>query len=141
MFRKSTALMFMLVMTLLITLKHPVLGYCMCERMYVAGDISCPVKDSAACSCCENSDDTEPCDDCMKHLNIDVGSFLWSGIDELPVGSENITPPLLFASIVDFDLTHRFLNTPLDTRGDPPLGLNASDSSAPIFLRNSALRL
>lgn len=41
MFRQFTAIAFMAVMTLLITLKHPVLGYCICLDAYFTGACQC----------------------------------------------------------------------------------------------------
>lgn len=41
MFRKFSAIAFMMVMALLITLKHPVLGYCICIDSYFAGNCVC----------------------------------------------------------------------------------------------------
>ena len=46
MLRKTTAMIFMLVMAMLITLKHPVLGYCLCLDSYFTGDCVCQVEKS-----------------------------------------------------------------------------------------------
>ena len=163
MLRKITAVIFMLVMALLITLKHPVLGYCLCLDAYFTGDCVCQVEkpaapavsqDSAstcpsACANCalqvenENSVDTDsqplPCDDCTKHLNLDVGDFVWQSTAYVPADTGFWLPlPAAFApDAVQFSLVLK--DTPMSIRGGPPPGL--IDDGLPLYLRHSVLRL
>ncbi len=48
MIRKLTAVMFLMVMALLITLKNPVLGYCLCLDAYFTGDCVCQVEEATS---------------------------------------------------------------------------------------------
>ena len=113
----------------------------MCEGVYVTGDISCAVETDSNCLNCANKESTEPCEDCMKHLKVDVADFIWNGLSEPPLDAEDILQPLLFLPLGDHHITDLFLTNPLNTRGPPPPGVNSSDSRSPIFLRNSTLRL
>ncbi|MBK1830832.1 hypothetical protein JIN77_08855 [Verrucomicrobiaceae bacterium R5-34] len=158
--RKISAVAFMLVMTLLITLKHPVLGYCLCLNSYFTGDCTCEVVQTsqtapsgANCSsCCTDDHGIEsidiakmtPCDDCTQRLDLNVGDFVWNTTVQLPSDDQDQfndltqpnTDPLLLASI--FSPGH----API--RGDPPpLAALASEpyQGFPIYLRHSVLRL
>jgi hypothetical protein len=155
MFRKCTALAFMLVMTLLITLKHPVLGYCLCLDSYFTGDCVCQAEkksadptakqDSPCPSCCstseaENNEDIPaptPCDDCTEHLLVDVGDFVWNVSDDVPSDTETflLTPTFDLCSV---QLPLASLHTTASARGDPPPGQN---DGVPIYLRHRVLRL
>ena len=165
MLRKTTAVIFMLVMTLLIALKHPVLGYCLCLNSYFTGDCVCQVEKSqpdntsaakekatSPCpSCCASSETVEtdndqdtpvepiPCDDCTEHLNIDVGDFVWQSSDKVPSDSElTVALPISIAAL-ELNLPIASYYSPMSIRGDPPPGLY--DTALPLYLKHSVLRL
>lgn len=165
MFRKLSAVMFMLVMALLITLKHPVLGYCICLDAYFTGDCVCETQKKESVStlkngesphpqCCSNciTDESEtdsssatnnpsPCDDCTKHLNIDVDDFVWNASDQLPSDANDF--PSLASNFSDqgAELPTTSVDTALPIRGDPPPELVQYDTDLPLYLRHSVLRL
>lgn len=170
MIRRFTAFTFLLVMALTITLKHPVLGYCMCLDSYFTGACECQVvtvtvkvtespessADANCPSCCsasscetssesiecsDISEESAPCDDCVKQLVIDVGEFIWHGSDKLPIDVATTLPPTLLLS-PEFDLllaANFSYYTPMSIRGDPPLGIYHSD--LPHYLSHSVMRL
>jgi len=152
MLRNISAVTFMLVMTLLITLKHPVLGYCLCVNSYFTGDCSCELTKQAdlqsstcADNCCSSaqveSEKPAPCDDCTKRLNIDVSDFVWNASDQLPELDQHEFPnPAVY-----FTDSHLFTaltavpaNAPI--RGDPPPWIDLDTSQGlPIYIRHSVL--
>ena len=155
MFRKFTASAFLLVMGLLIALKHPTLGYCLCVDSYFAGSCDCrtelPLKtassDDAACSgCCPSSAygsktagfaAQDPCTDCEDVLMIDVGDFLWHGSTEVHEAGDSIATTPAFAQAA-YQLPKALLKSAISARGDPPPTLGAG---IPLYLRHSVLRL
>ncbi len=154
-------MVFLLMMALLIILKHPVLGYCLCLDSYFTGDCSCQVEQAtpAAASetstpscpnCCDEAcanrlqeapspKDPAPCDDCKKHLNVDVGEFVWQGSDNIPTDNNSWVPlPASFAPDAEqFPVV--LIDTPVSIRSGPPPGMIGDD--LPLYLRLSALRL
>ncbi len=149
MLRKISAVIFMLVMAMVITLKHPVLGYCLCLDTYFAGNCLCqsavPTPEQSTCQgCCSTSDTSEdniptPCDDCMQSLSIDTDDFVWD--NSYKISSEHGSPAPFFAT--NQFLTWRELaGTAIAIRGSPP---SEEDhplrNRAPIYIRHSALRL
>lgn len=100
--RKLTASTCMLVMALLITLKHPVLGYCLCLDSYFTVNCVCVEEDTPqnTCNgCCDTSHTQNthhspqkptPCDDCTEHLTIDVGQFVWNSTNDIPADAESL---------------------------------------------------
>ncbi|MBT8044633.1 MAG: hypothetical protein KJO79_06760 [Verrucomicrobiae bacterium] len=163
MLRKSSALMFMMAMALLIALKHPVLGYCLCLDSYFAGNCACQMttvdQDTSAPqshSCCIDCSDhiaastdsstveqkpLAPCNDCKEHFKIDVGDFVWQSTDKLSddTGASNTTtashPPGSF-SLQAQTLVHN----QSAIRGDPP-SMSCRDGEIPLYLRHLVLRL
>ena len=142
MLRRSTALSFMLVMTLLITLKHPVLGYCLCIGEYVSMDCACEVEIKPVCTNCDspscNTETPSPCDDCFSGLNIDVGDFVW----------ENITPPtyrldesIKNSSVIPLASFNSIKVNNLYILDRPPSIALRSSITVPIYLRHMALLL
>jgi hypothetical protein len=164
MYRKFTAMAFILVMAMAITLKHPVLGYCLCVDAYFTGDCQCQAEQAAkptvnessssnCANCCgvetvaknqpatENKPSTSslPCDDCVKQLVVEVGDYVWHGSDQLPADSEFPIPHLPFA-LADLSWSsHLTFYAPMSIRGDPPPGLH--DSDIPHYLSHSVMRL
>lgn len=158
-FRKFTALTFMLVMTLLITLKHPVLGYCLCLDAFFAGDCVCQVdtktitpdsqvKESGCCSSCETAPaeavsselaEQTPCNGCTEHLNIDVGDFIWQNTQYVSTDDSLTAPsPVSFEpQSLAYPKSHYSPTTPI--RGGPPPGHLAH--LPPLYLRLAVLRL
>lgn len=165
MLQKTTAVLFMLVMALLITLKHPVLGYCLCLDSYFTGNCVCQFtppqprdnsaveeKTGSACpGCCANSVTSEPdhkqgapvepvpCDNCTKHLNIDVGDFVWQSSDKIPLATETTSAIPYNFTIQEFKHASASHGNSMSIRGDPPPGLYAI--ALPLYLRLSVLRL
>jgi hypothetical protein len=158
MLRKTTAVMFMLVMALLITLKHPVLGYCLCLDSYFTGDCVCQVekpqtvsdaKEPAApcpnCASCEAEINTNqnspvkpvPCDDCTEHLNIDVGDFVWQSTDQVPDNAEMLIPFPDYLAATTVQIPSISVGTTMQIRGSPPFRWQ----NIPIYLRHSVLIL
>ncbi len=151
MFRKTTAVMFIAVMAMLIALKHPVLGYCLCLDSYIAGDCVCEVEkpatdsashDSSCNTCCSETEShndpaSSPCDDCTQHLMVDVGDFVWQVSDKIPSDTETLLPPHDF-DLRSVQLPLASLHTTAPARGDPSPGLTGR---TPIYLRHSVLRL
>ncbi|MGB0990916.1 MAG: hypothetical protein ACPG32_00430 [Akkermansiaceae bacterium] len=164
MLRKVSAVTLLLVMTLLITLKHPVLGYCLCVDSFFAGDCSCEVAQKAqkktssatqSCShCCQETAcntpadgslaPAAPCDDCSKRLSIDVDDFVWNGTVQVPNdpqllddGSSHYGADLVFSGAQ----APAFASGPI--RGDPPPHSVAIPAypGLPVYLRYSVLRL
>jgi len=157
--RKISAIAFMLVMTLLITLKHPVLGYCLCLDAYFTGDCTCQtvqqtttIQDPVAPCCASCAAETQadptsqdeagekaPCDECTHYFNLDVGDFLWDGSDQVPAGLETLAlnTPAYPPSIV-LAYSPRF-STAAPIRGDPPP--ETLIDSVPLYLRHLVLRL
>jgi len=157
--RKISAVTFMLVMTLLITLKHPVLGYCLCLDAYFTGDCTCQTIQQATTSqdpvspCCascaaetQNDQTTQseagkqaPCDECTHYLNLDVGDFLWDSSDQVSDGLAALaldTPA--YQPSIELALSPRFsMAAPI--RGDPPPRILID--SVPLYLRHLVLRL
>lgn len=153
-------------MTMVITLKHPVLGYCLCLDAYFTGDCKCQLEQAAkptdqpttaeassskCTSCCgteaadhkktttEKQKPTEPCDDCVKQLIVDVGDYVWHGSDQLPVASEFTIPPFSYSIIELSSPSNLAFYSPVSIRGDPPPGLH--DSDIPHYLSHSVMRL
>ncbi len=164
MLRKLTAVMFMLVMALLITLKHPVLGYCMCLDSYFSGDCVCQFEKSKSngpptagtaekestsppCSSCCASCETDtsqdspaeptPCDDCTEHLNVDVGDFVWQSTDQVPDNAETLIPFPVYLTTSTLQVPSTPVGTTMQIRGSPPLRWQ----NIPIYLKHSVLRL
>lgn len=148
--RNMLAVMFFAVMAMLIALKHPVLGYCLCIDSYYAGDCVCAVDTpttatppcSSSCSTCETSAgqdaaSPEPCSDCTQLLLVNVGDFVWHASDDIP--SDSATP----LTSPEYDLCSKPLpmasqHSTIRNRGDPPPDLF---SGTPLYLRNLVLRL
>lgn len=158
MLRKTSAVLFLLVMTLVITLKHPVLGYCLCLDAYFTGDCICETTKNAtsapastACQgCCSTNDHAEyvtpvPCGDCTKQLSIDTGDFVWNGSDISPDSeTSGISDPGAFSTGDYFCVsqTTPFMSGPI--RGDPPPVTHIpllSSQSLPLYLKLAVLRL
>ena len=162
MIRKFSAAIFILVMALLITLKHPVLGYCLCLNTYFTGDCVCKIEHKApsasqkkdpvdlpdCCSSCDLAANQEsppsdpsspPCDDCTEHFSIDVGDFVWSSPNEVPSDTETFTP----VSFAKYDhlgaFSNPFNNLPYPYWESPPEV--TFHQSTPLYLRHSVLRL
>ena len=144
--------MFMLVMALLITLKHPVLGYCMCLDSYFSGDCVCQVEEtksndtspsSGCCASCETDTSQEsptaptPCDDCTEHLNVDVGDFVWQITDPVPDNAQTLIPFPTYLTSSDLHVPSNPVGTTMQIRGSPPLRWQ----NIPLYLRHSVLRL
>lgn len=150
-------------MTMLITLKHPVLGYCLCLDSYFAGDCVCEnetsptisgidTKQSCCSSCGESSSQGEfeapivsspttvdPCDGCTEHWNVDVGEFVWNHSDDTPAAPEFLEPPVaIFADEAIFD-TLKQVASVAPIRGDPPPRLR--NTTIPLYLRHAEMRL
>lgn len=162
MLRKTSAATFLIVMTLLIMLKHPVLGYCFCMDTYFASDCDCAcelvekpkAQPTDTSDCCESgscpmsspSDSEEapcnpesPCDNCTKHVSIDVGDFLWQNSSEVPSDTElwvAITPLVP----ADLDFADTSLPASISIRGKPPI-VDCLAYSIPLYLRLGVLRL
>lgn len=152
MLRKVSAVTFMLVMAMVITLKHPVLGYCLCLDTYFAGNCVCaptgPTAENTGChGCCSTSETEgnqapEPCEDCTNPLSIDTGDFVWDGSHKIPSenSSENPANTLLFST--EQSLTFQELtDAHMAIRGSPPPIDITLSTSVPIYLRHSVLRL
>lgn len=142
MFRKPAALMFIMVMTLLVTMKHPVLGYCICNNSYNTSETTSPSEPSGSCLCCTHeAGNTDPCEDCSMSISLDVGDFLWSTSldDDAHTVSVNSPSPSLPNLLSSGELPRNVCSRVLDTRDTPPPGVNASDENLPIFLRHSVL--
>lgn len=138
MFRKSSALMFMLVMTLLIALKHPVLGYCLCSDAYITSSSSCFSNEASPCSGCSEIKTNvapEPCTDCVEHFSIDVDDFLWEASDDSTDTTKRVELPLVQYPSFDNIARNAYIYSPTAIRGDPPPGVNENDISSPILLR------
>ena len=158
---------FILVMAMVITLKHPVLGYCLCLDAYFTSDCKCSFEQAAkpsvnestpsnCSSCCgtEAADNHQattekntsnppnssvPCDDCVKQLVVEVGDYVWHGSGQLPASSEFPIPNTPFAT-KDLSWTSNLtFYSPLSIRGDPPPRLH--DSDIPHRLSHSVMRL
>ena len=165
MFRKFSALALLLVMTTIITLQHPVLGYCLCLDAYFTGDCNCQIVLSAsetaedhstettANGCCASCNSqaklastpsalpkalSPPCTDCIKSLILDVGCFHWDSMDHAPDASEAAKSMAMPAQIDDSPFTADFF-APTAIRGDPPPVVQCSN--LPIYLRLGVLRL
>jgi hypothetical protein len=167
MFRKFTAMTFILVMAMVITLKHPVLGYCLCLDAYFTSDCKCQFEQaeqaakpsvnestpSNCSSCCGTeavdnhqatteknpSDSSLPCDDCVKQLVVEVGDYVWHGSGQLPANSEFPIPNIPFATKHLSWSSNLTFYSPMSIRGDPPPGLH--DSDIPHYLSHSVMRL
>ena len=157
MLHKFTAIAFFCVMTLLVTLKHPVLGYCFCVDAYFTGDCVCQLdKETQATTleptcpsgCCasvltdnsseNHSESQKPCDDCTTHLFVDVGDFVWHSSVDVPSDTELPYTPVLTA-IETMWVGHGSFPMPDSIRGDPPPLI--CQYSSPIYLRHRVLRL
>jgi hypothetical protein len=155
--RNMLAVMFFAVMAMLIALKHPVLGYCLCIDSYYAGDCVCAVDTPttatsscpSSCSTCpstcstyetstgQDADSPAPCSDCTQVLLVNVGDFVWHASDDIP--SDSATP----LTSPEYDLCSKPLpmasqHSTIRNRGDPPPDLL---SGTPLYLRNLVLRL
>jgi len=157
MLRKTTAVTFMLVMTLLITLKHPVLGYCLCLDSYFAGDCVCQAEETpvtsdimstSCCSSCQANEVAEadsepiptvpsPCDDCTEHLNVDVDDFVWESTDQVPDNAETLIPFPAYLATTTLQIPNVPIGTTMQIRGSPPFRWQ----NIPIYLRHSVLIL
>jgi len=156
MLRKTTAVMFMLVMALLITLKHPVLGYCLCLDSYFTGDCVCQTEETpvasdmpkSCCSSCQANEVTKtdsdsipsipaPCDDCTEHLNIDVDDFVWQSTDQVPDNAATLIPFPAYLATTTLQTPSIPVGTTMPIRGSPPFRWQ----NIPIYLRHSVLRL
>jgi len=154
MFRKTSATVLLLVMTMIITLQHPVLGYCICIDDFFTADCACevepaPPKQISSCStdCCESSEMTEqqlpsPCDDCNESLTIETGDFLWANANQFtPDNSEEVidSSPILPS---DELLSWQSLTAgAIQIRGSPPPDYSPQPSRLPIYLKHQAFRL
>ena len=164
MHRKISAIAFMVVMTLLITLKHPVLGYCLCLDSYFTGGCTCGTAqpnpqptsglknatESCCTSCGSNSAgkahsdtfaavSTDPCDDCTEYFNLEVGDFLWDATDDVSGESIFSVPASQVYPQSMMLAESSIFSTAAPIRGDPPPGTLCD--SVPIYLRHSVLRL
>ncbi|BDS05159.1 hypothetical protein NT6N_01990 [Oceaniferula spumae] len=160
MLRKITAVLFLLVMALLITLKHPVLGYCLCLNSYFTGDCICEVSKKSAftpvssecAECCSGLDlaqsetiKPKPCDDCSKRLSVEVNDFVWTATDELPDASQGVhldTPSYGAHDAIFASQLATLTCGPI--RGDPPpqeFSAPAHSQGLPLYLRHSVLIL
>jgi hypothetical protein len=151
--------MFMLVMALVVTLKHPVLGYCLCLDSYFTGDCVCQSEEAPTtsdslttfcCSSCEANEaavvetDSEsipgiptPCDDCTEHLNVDVGDFVWHSSDQVPDNAETLIPFPAYLATTTLQIPTVPVGTTMQIRGSPPIRWQ----NIPIYLRHSVLRI
>lgn len=149
----------MLVMTLLITLKHPVLGYCLCLDAYFANNCLClpekathkPTPASKPAyqeNCCSSTtasteispEKQEPCEDCVELLALDVGDFVWKNTSPSPSDTEfhHLLPPAAFADKYLSPATASE-HSVAAIRGSPPPDLYSG--MPPLYLRHSVLRL
>lgn len=141
--------MFMIVMTLLIALKHPVLGYCICLDSY-STTACCPIEEAKILACCDDANHSDesplhhdeiPCDDCFQSFNVDVGDFFWNSTNDVPDAemSDLAASSFTNSSRESYPLTVFSIGLP--ARGDPPPGVNESSTASPLYLKHSVLRL
>lgn len=158
--RKLPALAFLLVMITLITLRLPVLSYCLCQETIKAGDCGCEISaqqatdpvpaavpNSGCSGCCsqqipENTapepitTTQSPCNDCIKLLTFDPGDFQSMDSCNSPQKSQLTTPvswpPSPFLSLVNPSC----LLKQSSPRGDP-----YPPPSPPLYLSLGVLRL
>jgi len=141
---------------MLITLKHPVLGYCLCLDAYFAGDCVCQTEEAPAVSdlltsCCPSCQANEmaetnsesvpsvpvPCDDCTEHFNVDVGDFVWQSTDQVPDNAQTLIPFPAYLATATLHTPSVSVGTTMQIRGSPPLRWQ----NIPIYLKHSVLRL
>lgn len=154
MHRKILALSFLLVMTMVIALKHPVLGYCACLNSYFTGNCLCEqtsstgaAEEGQSCNgCCSETQTAEkkshgPCDDCSQQLSIDTGDFVWDNTDNRLDSKVGQTPE----NDVFFPAYPSPLSLAASTcapiRGGPPPPDAVFSYNVPVYLKHSVLRL
>lgn len=128
-------------MIMLIALRLPVLGFCLCENHVIVNDGNCcpeVICEQSTCDSCPESKvqtGIEPCSDCVVVLSLDPGDFQWSAAQFSPA-EEDATPLPVPVSFHDdlFPKATSF-SSAAPIRGSPPLGNFA------ISLRTQVLRL
>ncbi len=154
MFRKASATVLLLVMAMIITLQHPVLGYCVCIDDFFTAGCACeaepaPPKQVSSCAtdCCKSNGAAEqkspsPCDDCNESLTVETSDFLWVNANEFtPDNSEQAidSTPILPS---DQLLSWQSLTAgAIQIRGSPPSDHCLQPSRLPIYLKHQAFRL
>lgn len=136
--RSFTVSAFLMMMTLLIVLKSPVLGYCHCIEGYFFGDCECIEQPVCSSGCCSDTpNQTAPCDDCSDELAVDVGDYLWSPATEIPaldlLAATDFSAPGLHARpdvLITRDSTVR-------AHAPPHLACEG----VPVFLRHAVMRI
>ena len=146
-------------MTMVIALKHPVLGYCLCLDSYFTGDCVCQAdqersittNDSPAQCCGDCATDvtqkstastaaeSDPCDGCTQHLKVAVDDFVWQNSHDTPSDTSQpiVDQSQYFHETVKFHEASYY--SPVSIRGDPPPGWHHSE--LPLYLRHAELRL
>jgi len=122
----------MTVMAMVVTLKHPVLGYCLCLDTYFTGDCVCEVdtvssneiiacEDDCSATCAvSKKTDPSPCDDCTQQLTVETEDFIWAGAHKkIPVSNQNNKSTQTFVN--DWLLSWQNIAThDVSIRGSPP---------------------
>ena len=135
-------------MVLLIALRLPALGFCLCQNDLVLNGSPCctgpmgssaPVS-SSSCQGCESCPLTDsgpctPCEDCVVVLSLDPGDFLWSSGEGSPSQEEGAPPSFSRAAEAGFSPPLRVSLPAGLIRGSPPPGAFLA------FLRTQVLRL
>ncbi len=132
---------FALAMVVLIALRLPALGFCLCEHHLVLNSGACCVEAAAVeqsgCEhCVELSQaETAPCRDCVVILSLDPGEFNWSARQFTPAQQDG-TPLPIPAGYQDL-----LLPAPLPGTIAGPLSGSPPPGDSGIYLRTQVLRL
>lgn len=90
MFRRSSALLLLVLLTLLVGVKDLALGYCLCEKSFFVGDVPCAnsvlsAEGQGDCSDCGQPH--RPSGECFVTLLFEVDDYLWSLGEEQGAGA------------------------------------------------------
>lgn len=134
--RKASASIFLVVMSLLIALHSPVVGYCAEAETFFVGEFECGASLALDNHDCHGLHEEEsapsPCDGEHEMITLVSGDFLWSGL-EAPDAPETICVPNAQDDRSSFSLLRRQIDVTVMPTRPPP------DPSQ--FRRFSVLRL
>lgn len=126
MFRRFTALTFIVAMVSMLALKHPALAFCTCEHK-VIGISECTDITTQSVSltseCCQKceSKTSQKSDTCTISITFDSGDFLSLNSPELPSPASLQLPPVAHTILLEKSFTTSFTPNQKALQNAPPV--------------------
>lgn len=136
MLRKETASVFILVMSILIALRTPVLGYCPDSEVFFLGGFDCHLShshDHEEDHHHRDHSEPSPCEENHEMISFESEDFLWNASGDLGEAKMVLVGDAEFRSRTSLHFPRALTDVAFPSRPPPP--------DEPVFLRFSVLRL